>query len=186
MDTATEFIRGTSKDEVVVVMTQPEEPSDTVLARIPFEEFCKLTEESDRFIIISTSIRIGWAYFSRYLELTYFPPMSEKNLSFIMFHFQWKDMPFSAISVLKENIVDINESLAATNMNGVFGAVPSTIDGTGIVMMPVNAENCITIENGENHVAYGNNFKAASCWEERKIHELEVQHGIDLEDSFTN
>ena len=71
-------------------------------------------------------------------------------------------------------------------MGGVFGAVPSTIDGTRIVMMPVNAENCITIENGENHVAYGNNFKAASCWEERKIHELEVQHGIDLEDSFTN
>ena len=63
MDTATEFIRVTSKDEVVVVMTQPEEPSDTVLARIPFKDFCKLTAESSRFIIISTSVRIGWVVF---------------------------------------------------------------------------------------------------------------------------
>lgn len=172
------LINDTPEGEVVFVMNSPENSEDVVASKMSLDEFFQLSKDPSRFFIISTTIRCGWAYFMRHLELKHFPPMSALNNLLINFDFKWKDMPFSCVAVPKAFHAKIVDSLTATNMKPVYGGVPTTIEATGFVSMPICADNCITIENGENHIIYTNDADAASEWQKEQIQKLEAECGL--------
>lgn len=176
-DNFVELIENASEDEVVVIITPPEDEESIAAMKIPFTEFCDMTKDPTRLFVISTSVRIGWPYFNRYLELVYFPPLSQKNTLLIMFHFKWKGMPFSCVSVPKMFSDEVSDSLLQTEMKGLIGAVPATVGSEGFILMPLDAENCITVENCQGHIIY-TDAKAAEQWQTEKILELEAAHGL--------
>lgn len=172
------LIDDTPEGEVVFVMNSPENLEDVVASKISLDEFFQLSKDPSRFFIISTTIRCGWAYFTRHLELKHFPPMSTLNNLLINFDFKWKDMPFSCVTVPKMFHAKIVDSLTATNMKPVYGGVPTTVEATGFVPMPICPDNCITLENGENHIVYANDADAASNWQIEQIRKLETECGL--------
>jgi hypothetical protein len=177
IDQISKLIHDTPEGQVVYLVNLPN-GTDMGASVMLFEEFCELTKDSSRFFIITTSIRTGWAYFMRHLELKHFPPMSKKNNALITFNFKWKGIPFSCCTVPKVFHSDIVDSLNVTNMKPVYGGVPTTVEATGLIPMPICADNCITVENGEDHIVYNNDSIAAIEWENEKIRELETECGV--------
>jgi len=177
-DAIFKLIHDTPEGEVVFVMNSPQNQHEIVASTMQLEEFFQLSKDPSRFFIVSTTIRCGWAFFMRHLELKHFPPMTKKNDLLINFDFKWKDMPFSCVAVPKMFHTEISNSLLATNMKPVYGAVPTTIESTGFVPMPICADNCITVENGEDHIVYKNDRDAAAKWQEEQILKLEAECGF--------
>lgn len=167
------LIEDTPEGKVVALITTPE--FDIAATTLSFDKFCSMTSDPSRYFIVTTSLRTGWPYFNRHLELVHFPPMNPKNILMVIFHFKWKGIPFSCISVPKQFHADVLDSAKATNMKLVMGAVPTTVDETGFVPMPIDANNCITVENGEGHIVYENSAQAAE-WENKRIQELEAAY----------
>lgn len=164
---------------VTVIYTTRSRPDDILSSQITFEEFCKITEDNNLLFIVSTTVRPGWAYFTRHLELVHFPPLSEKGESFIIFDFKWKGSPFSAVgvpSIFKEDVLD---SIKATKMKGVETGLPVTVDEEEWVRMPLADRNVITLENEPDHLCYKNDGSARE-WELQQIKNLEKEHGINV------
>ena len=84
-------------------------------------------------------------------------------------------MPFSCVSVPKMFSDEVSDSLLQTEMKGLIGAVPATVGDGGFILMPLDAENCITVENCEGHIIY-TNPEAARKWQEEKVLELEEKY----------
>lgn len=175
VDAICKLIQDTPEGFVVFVINSPQNPTEIMASTIKLEDFFTLTQDSSRFFIISMTIRCGWDYFMRHLELKHFPPMTKKNDLLVNFDFKWKGMPFSCVAVPKQFHAEISNSLLETNMKPIYGGVPTTVEDSGLVPMPVCADNCITVENGEDHIVYKNDAEASANWQEEQILKLEAE-----------
>lgn len=165
---------------VTVIFTTRSRPDDILSKQISFEEFCKITEDDKLLFIVSTTLRIGWAYFTRHLELVHFPPLSDKGESFILFDFKWEGMPFSAVGVPSVFREDVLDSIKATKMHGVETGLPVALGGKEEwIMMPLADRNVITLENEPDHICYKND-ESGQEWEFQQIKDLERKHGINV------
>lgn len=93
-DAICKLIQDTPEGFAVFVINSPQNPTEIMASTIKLEDFFTLTQDSSRFFIISTTIRCGWAYFMRHLELKHFPPMTKKNDLLVNFDFKWKGTIF--------------------------------------------------------------------------------------------
>lgn len=167
------LIQDTPEGFVVFMINSPENKDDIIASTMKLEDFFSVTKDRSRFFIISTSARCGWSYFTRYLELKHFHPSTSKNDLYVTFDFKWGGLPFSCVTIPKEYHADISDSFLATNMKPVYGAVPTMLTSSGMVPMPICPDNCITVENGEDHLIYKNDADAASKWQIEQILKLE-------------
>lgn len=171
------LIHETPEGKVVYVVNMPN-GVDVGAGIMSFDELCTLTNDPSRFFIISTTVRCGFAYFMRHLELKHFPPSTPKNNLLLQFDFKWKTLPFSCLSVPKIYHREISNSLVATNMKPIYGALPHVIEASGMTSMPLCQDNCISIENGEDHIAYKATDEEAHQWQHDRITELEIECGL--------
>ena len=178
MSDITDFLSSLKGDEVGVVLTPPGGGDQIAAIKITFEELCHYTTDDERLFVMSMTIRPGWSYFVRHLELIHFPPMSEKNDSLIIFHFMWHDMPFTMVSVPKEFRSDIEDSAKVTQMRMVETGLPMTPTKEGWDRMPFDAKNVITLESERYSVLHKLGNAAARQWEQEEIQKLEQSVGL--------
>jgi hypothetical protein len=150
----------------------------------------KFCEAPDWVHVCGMTSRVGYAYFQRYLELKYFPPLDDElNKLIQVFYLKFGDesmsMPYCMTSVPAEFLTQVNEAIDIAGLRVTEpGTVPMLLGGEGTTetflgiganKFPIEGPNVFYVENKHNHLVYTDPQKAHEE-EDQKLRELEERY----------
>lgn len=124
--------------------------------------------------VLCITFRPGLAFYTRYLELTYFHP-NNKDLNdlYDQRFFKWEDLQLTLVTVPASFDSVLHEAAKATNMRLVDRALPVLIGGDGMERLPLHEEYLYTMENGDGYLVYTKGHDAAGEQQDKDIQALE-------------